>query len=471
MDSATFRRLGYQLVDWIAAYRERLETLPVMSRVEPGAIRALFPREPPAEGGRLAEALASLDRTVLPGITHWNHPSFFAYFPSNTSLASVLADLLAAGLGAQGMSWQTSPAVTEIEEVVMEWLRQMLGLSTAFSGVIQDTASTATLCALICARERATGFGQNGSGLQSGEPPLVVYCSDQAHSSVQKAALLAGFGQAHLRLLETDDAHAMRLDRLEAALEQDRRAGRRPCAIVATVGTTGTTALDPVAGIGALAERHGLWLHVDAALAGTAMVLPECRWMWEGIERADSLVLNPHKWMGAGFDFSAYYAKDPQHLVRVMSTNPSYLRTAQDGVVRNLRDWGIPLGRRFRALKLWFHLADLGVEGLRARLRRDLENAQWLKAQVDAAAGWERVAPVPLQTVCVRHVPAGSREEAAIATHNLAIAERVNRGGRGYVTPSVLKGKQMIRVSIGAEGTERRHVEGIWRALQEAAAA
>ena len=471
MDSAAFRRLGYQLVDWIAAYRERLETLPVMSRVEPGAIRALFPREPPAEGGRLAEALASLDRTVLPGITHWNHPSFFAYFPSNTSLASVLADLLAAGLGAQGMSWQTSPAVTEIEEVVVEWLRQMLGLSTAFSGVIQDTASTATLCALICARERATGFGQNGSGLQSGEPPLVVYCSDQAHSSVQKAALLAGFGQAHLRLLETDDAHAMRLDRLEAALEQDRRAGRRPCAIVATVGTTGTTALDPVAGIGAIAERHGLWLHVDAALAGTAMVLPECRWMWEGIERADSLVLNPHKWMGAGFDFSAYYARDPQHLVRVMSTNPSYLRTAQDGVVRNLRDWGIPLGRRFRALKLWFHLADVGVEGLRARLRRDLENAQWLKAQIDAAAGWERVAPVPLQTVCVRHVPAGSREEAAIAAHNLALAERVNRGGRGYVTPSVLKGKQMIRVSIGAEGTERRHVEGIWRALQEASAA
>ncbi len=471
MDSATFRRLGYQLVDWIADYRERLETLPVMSRVEPGAIRALFPREPPAEGGRLEEALASLDRTVLPGITHWNHPSFFAYFPSNTSLASVLADLLAAGLGAQGMSWQTSPAVTEIEEVVMEWLRQMLGLSTAFSGVIQDTASTATLCALICARERATGFGQNGSGLQSGEPPLVVYCSDQAHSSVQKAALLAGFGQAHLRLLETDDAHAMRLDRLEAALEQDRHAGRRPCAIVATVGTTGTTALDPVAGIGAIAERHALWLHVDAALAGTAMVLPECRWMWEGIERADSLVLNPHKWMGAGFDFSAYYARDPQHLVRVMSTNPSYLRTAQDGVVRNLRDWGIPLGRRFRALKLWFHLADVGVEGLRTRLRRDLENAQWLKAQVDAAAGWERVAPVPLQTVCVRHVPAGSREEAAIAAHNLAIAERVNRGGRGYVTPSVLKGKQMIRVSIGAEDTERRHVEGIWRALQEAAAA
>ncbi len=470
MDSATFRRLGHQLVDWVAEYRERLESFPVMSSVEPGAVRALFPREPPAEGGRLAEAVASLDRTVLPGITHWNHPSFFAYFPSNTSLSSVLADLVAAGLGPQGMSWQTSPAVTEIEEVVMEWLRQMLGLSTAWSGVIQDTASTSTLCALLCARERASGFAQNGPGLQSGGPSLVVYCSDQAHSSVQKAALLAGFGQAHLRLLETDDAHALRLDRLEAAVEEDRRAGRRPCALVATVGTTGTTALDPVAGMAEVARRSGMWLHVDAALAGTAMVLPECRWMWEGIEGADSLVLNPHKWMGAGFDFSAYYVRDPQHLVRVMSTNPSYLRTAQDGLVRNLRDWGIPLGRRFRALKLWFYLADVGVEGLRARLRRDLENARWLTEQVDAAAGWERLAPAPLQTVCVRHLPAAARDEAAVAAHNLALADRVNRSGRGYVTPSVLKGRQMIRVSIGAEGTERRHVEGIWRALQEAGA-
>ncbi len=468
MDSATFRRLGHELVDWVASYRDRLETLPVMSAVEPGAIRARFPREPPREGGRLPDALAALDSAVLPGITHWNHPSFFAYFPSNTSFASVLADLVAAGLGAQGMSWQTSPAVTEIEEVVMEWLRQMLGLSGAWTGVIQDTASTATLCALLCARERSSGFGQDGRGLQSGEAPLVVYGSDQAHSSVQKAALLAGFGNSYLRLLETDGAHALRLDRLEAAIQEDRRSGLRPCALVATVGTTGTTALDPVTGLAEIARREGMWLHVDAALAGTAMVLPECRWMWEGIEGADSLVLNPHKWMGVGFDFSAYYARDPQHLMRVMSTNPSYLRTAQDGRVRNLRDWGIPLGRRFRALKLWFYLADVGVEGLQARLRRDLENARWLAEQVDAAPGWERLAPVPLQTVCLRHLLADVRDEPALAAHNLALADRVNRSGRAYVTPSVLKGKQMIRVSIGAEGTERRHVEGIWRALQEA---
>ncbi len=470
MDSATFRRLGHALVDWVADYRERMPSLPVMSPVRPGEIRDRFPKEPPRSGGRLGDALAALDRDVLPGITHWNHPSFFAYFPSNTSYASVLADLVSSGLGAQGMSWQTSPAATELEEVVMEWLRQMVALPAPFAGVVQDTASTSTLCALICARERANGFAQAGKGLQGGAAPLVVYASDQAHSSVEKAACLAGFGKDHLRLVGTDAEHALRLDLLEEAIRRDRDAGLRPCALVATTGTTATTALDPVAGMADLAERHGLWLHVDAALAGTAMVLPECRWMWRGIERADSLVFNPHKWMGVGFDFSAYFVRDAQHLVRVMSTNPSYLRTAHDAEVRNLRDWGIPLGRRFRALKLWFHLLDVGVEGLEARLRRDLANAQWLKEEVDGAAGWERLAPVPLQTVCIRHVP-GGLDEPALARHNLAIAARVNGGGRAYVTPSVLKGRQMIRVSVGAEGTERAHVEALWRALQEAARA
>jgi aromatic-L-amino-acid/L-tryptophan decarboxylase len=470
MDSKTFRRLGHELVDWIADYRDRIEDLPVMSAVEPGQVRAHFPAEPPRRGGGAGEAVAALARAVLPGITHWNHPSFFAYFPSNTSFASILGDLAAAGLGAQGMSWQTSPAATEVEDAVMEWLRQMVGLPDAFSGVIQDTASTSTFCALLCARERSSGFAQEGGGLQSGAPALVVYASEEAHSSVAKAALLAGFGRAHLRLVGTDREHALRLDLLEAAVEEDVRAGRRPCAFVATVGTTATTALDPVAGMAAVARRCGSWLHVDAALAGTAMVLPECRWMWDGVEGADSIVLNPHKWMGTGFDLSAYFARDPEHLVRVMSTNPSYLRTAKDGTVRNLRDWGIPLGRRFRALKLWFYLADVGVEGLQARLRRDLENAQWLAREVDAAAGWERTAPVPLQTVCLRHVPPGAADEAALRAHNLAIAERVNRGGRAYVTPAVVKGRQIIRVSIGAEGTERRHVEGVWRELREAAA-
>jgi aromatic-L-amino-acid decarboxylase len=469
MDHDEFRRLGHQLIEYLAAYRERLETLPVRSPVAPGEIKARFPPSPPRRGGGAGEALASVDRDLLPGITHWNHPSFFAYFPSNTSYASVLGDLLGAGLGAQGMSWQTSPAATELEEVVMGWLQEMLGLSFRFTGVIQDTASTATLCALLCARERTSQFGQSREGLQDGGPPMVVYASDQGHSSIEKAALLAGFGRAHLRLLGTDHAHALRLDLLEAAILEDLAAGRRPCAVVACIGTTGTTALDPLAGIAALARRHGLWLHVDAALAGSAMVLPECRWMWEGVEGADSVVLNPHKWMGIGFDFSAYFVADAQHLVRVMSTDPSYLRTARDGEVRNLRDWGIPLGRRFRALKAWLYLVDVGVEGLQARLRRDLEHARWLAAEVDAAPGWERLAPVPLQTVCLRHLVPGL-DEAGLGAHNLALAEAVNRGGRAYVTPSLLKGRQLIRVSIGAEGTERRHVAGVWAELQVAAA-
>lgn len=473
MDTEEFRRLGHQLIEEIAAYRETLADRPVMSQVAPGEIRARFATSPPASGGGLAAALPALERDLLPGITHWNHPSFFAYFPSNTSLASILGDLVCAGLGAQGMSWQTSPACTELEEVVVDWLRQMLGLPEAFSGVIHDTASTATLCALLCARERASAFAQQREGLQGGGAPLVVYASEQAHSSVEKAALLAGFGKAHLRAIATDDEYALRADALEAAIRDDLAAGRRPCAVVGTCGTTATTALDPIAAIAELAERHGLWLHVDAALAGSAMVLPECRWMWAGVERADSVVINPHKWMGIGFDFTLYLVRDPQHLVRVMATNPSYLHTAQDQVAKNLRDWGIPLGRRFRALKAWMVLLDQGVDGIARRLRRDLANARWLAAQLDAAPGWERLAPVPLQTVCARHVPAGVRgdDEAAVRRHNLELADRVNRSGRAYLTPSLLRGRQMLRLSIGAEPTERAHVEALWLLLRETAAA
>ena len=282
------------------------------------------------------------------------------------------------------MSWQTSPAATEIEEVVMDWLRQMVGLAPDWSGVVHDTASTATLCALLCARERASGFSQNRAGLQGLAAPLTVYLSNQAHSSVEKAALLAGFGRDNLRFIDTDEVHALRVDLLEQAIAADLVAGCRPCAIVATIGTTGTTAIDPLEAIAKIVDLAGpdtIWLHVDAALAGTAMVLPECRPLWTGVERADSLVFNPHKWMGVGFDLSAYYARDPEHLIRVMSTNPTYLRTAEDGAVTNYRDWQIPLGRRFRALKLWFYLLDVGVEGLQARLRRDLANAQWLKSR------------------------------------------------------------------------------------------
>jgi aromatic-L-amino-acid/L-tryptophan decarboxylase len=466
MDAQEFRRLGHQLIDWVADYREGIERHPVMSQVTPGSIRATFTPEPPQQGQGMAQALQALERDILPGITHWNHPAFFAYFPSITSYPSILADLVTAGLGAQGLNWQASPAVAEVEEVVMDWLCQMLGLSKAFTGVIHDTASTATLCGLLCAREKTSHFSQNGPGLQGDASPLIVYASNQAHSSIEKAALLAGFGKHHLRLIDTDEQHALRVDLLEQAILADLAAGLQPCALVACVGTTGTTAVDPLSAMAVLAKQYGLWLHVDAAMAGTAMLLPECRTFWEGIENADSLIINPHKWMGVGFDFAAYFVRDPEHLIRVMSTNPSYLQTTQDNQVKNYRDWHIQLGRRFRALKLWFVLADQGVTGIQTRLRRDLDNAQWFKAQVEAASDWEVMAPVPFQTVCIRHVPPSlSHDLLALNAHNLAIAHRINESGQAYLTPSMLKGKQILRVSIGSEPTQRQHVQALWAQL------
>jgi aromatic-L-amino-acid/L-tryptophan decarboxylase len=469
MNPEQFRQFGHQLIDWIADYRSTLADRPVMSQVEPGAVRAQLPKAPPQEPEPFERVLADLDTVVMPGITHWNHPRFFAYFPSNAGLASVLADLVGAGLGSQAMSWQTSPAATELEEVVMDWLRQAVALPETFTGVIQDTASTASLVALLCARERATEFSQDAAGLARERSPLVVYASEESHSSIAKAALLAGFGREHLRPILTDAEHALRSDVLEQAVRRDIAAGMRPCALVATIGTTSTTAVDPLEPMVRLARQHGLWLHVDAAMAGSAMILPECRWMWRGIEHADSVVFNPHKWLGVAFDLSAYYVRDPQHLIRVMSTNPSYLQTAVDERVKNLRDWGLQLGRRFRALKLWFLFREQGMQGLQARLRRDLANAVWLREQVDAAPGWERLAPVHLQTVCMRHLPDGVRDEAQLKAHNLGISERVNRSGRAYVTPSLLKGKQMIRVSIGVEGTTRDDVAAVWDLLRREA--
>jgi aromatic-L-amino-acid decarboxylase len=305
-------------------------------------------------------------------------------------------------------------------------------------------------------------------GLQAEDRPLVVYASDQSHSSVEKAALLAGFGRENFRLVAHDDHYALRPDALADAIDRDLAAGRRPCAVVATTGTTTSTALDPVGAMAAIARRHNLWLHVDAAMAGSAMILPECRWMWDGIEGADSLVLNPHKWLGAVFDCSVYYVKDAQHLVRVMSTNPSYLQTAADDRVKNFRDWGIPLGRRFRALKLWCLIRSEGVAALQTRLRRDLANAQWFAEQVPATPNWRVLAPVSLQTVCIRHEPPGLTGDD-LDRHTKTWAERVNKSGAAYLTPAVLDGRWMVRVSIGAEPTEREHVEALWRTMRAAA--
>jgi aromatic-L-amino-acid decarboxylase len=344
-------------------------------------------------------------------------------------------------------------------------MRQMVGLSPAWSGVIQDTASTSTLVALLCARERTTSYGLARGGLQAESHALVVYTSAHSHSSVEKAALLAGFGRENVRVVAHDDAYAMRADALAAAMADDVAAGRRPCAVVATTGTTATTALDPIAAIATVAARHNAWVHVDAAMAGSAMILPECRWMWDGVELADSLVLNAHKWLGVTFDCSLYYVRDADHLVRVMSTNPSYLRSGVDDQVKNLRDWGLPLGRRFRALKLWLHIREQGVEQLQARLRRDLANAQWFAEQVRSTGGWRVVAPVVLQTVCVRHEPNGVSGEP-LDRHTLDWVTHINESGKAYLTPALLDGRWMVRVSIGAEHTERADVERLWALMR-----
>ena len=468
MNPEEFRRIGHQLIDWIADYRARVANLPVRSRVEPGEVRGRLPSAPPVQPEPFEGIFDDFEQIILPGLSHWQHPNFFGYFPSNGELSSVLGDYLSTGLGVLGLSWQSSPALTELEELVTDWVRQMAGLSEAWSGVIQDTASTSSLVALLCARERISKYSLARGGLQGEAQPLIVYVSAHSHSSVEKAALLAGFGRANLRAIPVDENFAMRADALEQTIQADLERGVTPCAVVATTGTTTTTALDPVRAISEVARRHGLWLHVDAALAGSAMILPECRWMWEGTDSADSLVFNPHKWLGAAFDCSLYYVRDPEHLVRVMSTNPSYLQSAVDSRVKNLRDWGIPLGRRFRALKLWCLIREQGVAGLQARIRRDLANAQWFAEQVRSRPNWRVLAPVPLQTICIRHEPPGLEGEA-LDRHTLAWAERANASGEAYLTPAILDGRWMVRVSIGAIPTERRHVEALWELIKREA--
>ena len=470
MTTDEFRTFGHQLIDWIADYRDGVAARPVIASARAGDIRDALPPEAPASPESFDAVLADLDTILMPGLTHWQHPRFCGYFPANAPLPSVLGDLISSGLGVLGLNWQASPALTELEEVVCDWVRRMVGLSGAWSGVIQDTASTANLLALLCARERTTNYSLARGGMQAEPRPLVVYVSAQSHSSVEKAALLAGFGRENLRVVPTDADYAMLPAALAQMVDADLRGGKVPCAVVATTGTTASTAMDPVGTIVEVAARRGLWVHVDAAMAGSAMILPECRATWAGIEGVDSLVFDPHKWLGAAFDCSLYYVRDPEHLIRVMSTSPSYLQTAADGQAKNYRDWGIALGRRFRALKLWCLIRAEGVSGLQARLRRDIGNAKWLAEQVSATPGWRVVAPVPIQTVCVVHEPAGLSGDELDA-HTRRWADAVNRSGRAYLTPAVLGGRWMVRVSVGAVTTERQDVEAVWAAMRDAAEA
>src|ERR1700757_93608 len=413
MGPEEFRAAGHELIDWIADYRARIPELPVQARVSPGEVAGKLPARAPEEAEPFSRLLADLEAIVVPGVTQVQHPRYFGWFPSNATLSSALGDLATAGLGALGITWQSAPALTEVEEVVVEWLRELTGLPGSWRGVIQDTASTACLVALLAARERVTDYSEARGGLQAESAPLTVYTTEHAHSSIVKAVALAGYGKDNLKFAGVDPvSYAMRPEALAAALEADVAAGRRPAAVVVNVGTTGTTAVDPLAEIVPLARRYGMGVHVDAAMAGAALLLPEMRWLVDGVEGADSLTWNPHKWLGTVLDCSLLYVADPAHLIRVMSTNPSYLRSAVDGEVTQYKDWGIPLGRRFRALKLWFHLRLDGVEAIRARLRRDLDNARWLAARVPPPPGWGVLAPVTRQTVVLRHDPAGVVSDA-----------------------------------------------------------
>lgn len=476
MTPEEFRTAGHELIDWIADYRISVAERPVKATTAPGEVANALPSTPPTEVATFAEVMADLDSVVVPGMFEMQHPMHFGWFPANAELSSILGDLASSGLSGLGISWESAPALTEVEEVVCDWMRQLVGLSDNWSGTITDTASTTCLTVMLAARERASGLSQNTGGLQAVEAPLVVYSTEQAHSSVAKAALLAGFGWDNIVMVETDPTtFAMDPESLRQHIAADQAAGKIPAAIVAAVGTTGTTAMDPVADIVAIAQQVGAWVHVDAAMAGTAMLLPECRHLWDGVDGADSISWNPHKWMGTILDCSLLYVRDEAQLQSVMSTNPSYLQSSADGDVTQYRDWGIPLGRRFRALKIWFQLRLDGVETIQARLRRDLDNAQWFASQVEAAAGWEVVAPVDLQTVCIRHTPVTAGNEAqlsddALDEHTLAWLRSINESGVAFLSPSLLDGRWMVRVSIGVLTTEREHIVTLWDQLQKAVA-
>jgi len=468
VNNAEFRTHAHALADWMADYLESIEARRVTPAVAPGDLRRALPAEAP-EGAEPFDAIwRDFESLVMPGMTHWQHPGWMAYFPGNASPPAVLGEMVAAVLATNVMSWQTAPAATELEQVTLDWLRRLVGLPDGFTGVIQDTASTSTLVALLSARERATGGAFGREGAAAGEAPrLVAYASAEAHSSVPKAARLAGFGEDRLRRVPVDHRFALRADELGRMMDADRAAGLIPACVVATAGTTNSTAVDPVAAVAELCERHGAWLHVDAAYAGTAAICPEFRWVLDGCGRADSLVFNPHKWMLVNFDCSTYFVRDVRHLTATFGTTPAYLRGAYDEEVANYRDWGIPLGRRFRALKLWFVLRSHGAEGIREHVRRTIGQARRLAAGAAAEPGWHVVAPAELGLVCLRFQPDGMDDAAADELNRRALAA-VNAAGRYHLTGTILGGRQVIRVALGGRLTEERHVEGVWGELRGA---
>jgi aromatic-L-amino-acid decarboxylase len=461
-----FRRHGHAVVDWIADYYERIDTFPVLSQVQPGQIRSSLPPKPPGTGEPFEAILADVDKLILPGITHWQSPNFFAYFPANASAPAILGDLLSSGLGVQGMLWSTSPACTELETHVLDWLVEMLALPEKFlssstgGGVIQDTASSSSLCALLAGRERATNYATNDRGCDG---KLVAYTSTQAHSSIEKAAKIAGIGLRNLRLIDVDPEFAMRPDALARQIAGDKRCGLVPCFVSATVGTTSSNAMDPLTDIGAICREHNVWFHVDAAMSGTAAICPELRHIQNGIEFADSYCFNPHKWMFTNFDCDCFWIGNRKELIQTLSILPEYLRNkaTESGAVFDYRDWHIQLGRRFRALKLWFVIRHYGVEGLQHHVREHVRLAQQFADWVKEDKRFEIAAPAPLNLVCFRD----RRGDDA----NQQLMDRLNRSGDLFLTHTRLNSKLTLRFCVGQTNTAERHVQAAWKRIQDEA--
>jgi aromatic-L-amino-acid/L-tryptophan decarboxylase len=458
-----------QAAEWIARYLDDVDRLPVLAQVKPGDVAAALPEHPPAHGEPLEAILADVDRIIVPGLTHWNHPGFMAYFGITGSPPGILGETIAAALNVNAMLWRTSPAATELEAVTMRWAAELLGLPTGWFGQITDTASSSTLWALAAAREAAgLDIRTRGMAARDDLPPLRVYTSQEAHSSVEKACIVLGLGQEGLVKIPTDAEYRMRPDALREAVAADAAAGRRPIAVVPTVGTTSSTSIDPVAEVADVCAEHGMWMHVDAAYGGAAAVVPELRGVLAGCERADSLVVNPHKWLLTPIDCSLLYTARPDDMRAAFSVVPEYLRTSEEDVV-NLMDYGVALGRRFRSLKLWMVLRAYGADGLATIVSGHVQLARRLEAAVRAEPGWELLAPVPFSTVCFRHHPDGLDDEAELRARNEAILDRVNASGRALVSHTDLKGRYALRVAIGNAATTAEHVDRAWELMRTAA--
>jgi aromatic-L-amino-acid decarboxylase len=467
MKEEDFRRFGHQLIDWIADYFETIDQRPVLPNIEPGDLKAQLPSAPPEHGEAMENIIADVDRLIAPALTQWSHPSFFAYFATSTSGPGILGELLSAAFDNKAMLWRTSPASTELEEVALDWLRQMMGLDPGMLGIIYDTASVSSLHAIAAAREGVEQrIREEGMSGRPDLPLLRVYVSEQAHSSIEKAVITLGLGQRGLRKIPTDSEFRMNVDALADAINEDKRNGYLPFCIVATVGTTSTSSIDPVEKIIPIGEEHAMWLHVDAAYAGSAAVVPEFRHILAGCERADSLVTNPHKWLFTPFDLSVLYCRHMDLLKRAFSLVPEYLRTPEQEKVRSGSDYGIQLGRRFRALKLWMVMRYFGHEGLAARIREHCRLARLFASLVDESPDWELLAPVPLALVCFRAKPEGVAAEELDAL-NEAIMHRVNASGRALLSHTRLHDKLTLRLSIGNIRTTEQHVRRVWRLLNE----